>query len=157
MILPFGLLRFHQGAITGDFRILLLDRPVVSPSLEALWLFSSSLLGTGLAALLFVGAVRAFACEDGHCKCFASGQLRASFWASGGASFYLSWLSPASRGGLAQVRGDIDTMGSLWGWMIGLRHGYRGLGHHQQIALAQRLSVGMERYLPQPNASHVGG
>jgi hypothetical protein len=119
MLLPFGLLRFHQGAIPGDFEVSLFDEPGHSISPEGLWLFCSSLLGTGLAASLFVGAVGGVRLKSWALHTLRLWAIASILLGVGGSYFYSRWLLPPWRDHLAQVRGVIDSLGSLAGWIIG--------------------------------------
>jgi len=119
LLLPFGLLRFHQGAIPGDFEVNLFDEPGQSTSPEALWLFFSSLLGTGLAAHLFIGAIGGLRLKSWGLPVLRLWAIASIIIGGGGSYFYLRWLLPPWREQLAQVRGVIDSLGSLGGWIIG--------------------------------------
>jgi len=119
ILIPFGMLRFHQGAIPGDLRISLWDGPARSTSLQALWLLFASIIGAGLSLTLFVAALGGV-----RMRLWSLPLLR--LWAAssvvvgaGGAVLWFAWLLPPWRDQLAEVRGVIDSLTSLGAWMLG--------------------------------------
>lgn len=119
VMLPFGLERFHAGAIAGDARVNFYAYHLESTSPSALFLFFSSLLGSGLSLALALGGW---------------GCLRLHWWARPlmlvwaitslilgaiGAVFCIRWLLPPWRDQFPQVQGVIDMLAVLGGWGIG--------------------------------------
>jgi hypothetical protein len=116
---PLGLLRFHQGAIAGDFRVALVDGPIRSMSAEAVWLLCSSLCGTGLAVAVMVGGIGAM-----QLKSWSYVVLR--LWALGsvvfgiiGSLFFVQWLFSPGREVFSEARGVDDVLVNFLGWGIG--------------------------------------
>jgi hypothetical protein len=117
--IPFGLLRFHQGTITGDFRVHLFDDPIYSTSLEGFWLFVSSMVGVGLACGLLIGSIGALRLQAWSLVVLRLWAIASILYGIVGSYFYFHWLLPPWRNELAQVRGVVDSLGNLGGWMIG--------------------------------------
>jgi hypothetical protein len=119
MLLPFGLVRFHQGAIAGDFRVNLFDEAGQSISPQGMWLFCGSLLGTGLAGQLLIGAIGGLRLQSWSLQVLRLWAIASIIFGVCGSCFYLRWLLPPWREQSADVRGVIDSLGSLAGWIIG--------------------------------------
>jgi hypothetical protein len=119
MLVPFGLFRFHQGAIPGDFEIHLFDKPVVSTSIQALWLLVSSLSGGGLGLALMVGAIGGVALRGWALPVLKMWSIASIIFGVIGCWFFFQWLLPPWRDQLADVRGVDDALFNLGGWMIG--------------------------------------
>jgi hypothetical protein len=117
--LPFGLLRFHQGAIAGDMRVNMMDQALHGTSWEALWLCFSSLAGAGLATLLLAGAVGALRLRSWSFVVLWLWAIASIILGVAGSVFYLSWLLPPWREQWAEVRGVVIPLVNLGGWMIG--------------------------------------
>lgn len=119
VMLPYGLLRFHQGAIPGDFRVKILDGPLSSTSVQALWLVFASVTGTGLSLALMIGGLGGVQLKSWSRPVLTRWAIASILFGAGGSLFYFQWLLPPWREQLAQVRGVDDTFINLGGWMIG--------------------------------------
>lgn len=119
IFLPLGLLRFHQGAIPGDFRVHLFDAPIRSTSIEALWLLCSSLCGVGLGTALVVGALGGLRLKSWSFHVLKLWAIASIALGALGSFFYFQWILPPWRDRLSEVRGVDDSLVNLGGWMIG--------------------------------------
>jgi hypothetical protein len=119
VLLPYGLLRFHQGAIPGDYRVNILEGPLQSPSAQAIWLFSSSLLGAGLAMTLMIGAIGGLRLKSWSQPVLRLWAIASIIVGAVGSYFFFRWLLPPWRDQWAQVRGVDDSLVNLGGWIVG--------------------------------------
>jgi len=119
LLLPYGLLRFHQGAIPWDFRVFIMDETTHSMSADALWLFIASLAGAGLAAVLVIGALGALRLKSWVFPLLSLWGVASILLSAFGSCFYFRWLFSSTRDDLAEVRGVDDTLTSLGGWIVG--------------------------------------
>jgi len=117
--LPFGLIRFHEGAITGDAMVSLFTLPVQSPSPQVLWLFFSSLLGAGLGLILLLGSIAALSFHHSARPILMLWAISSLIVGGCGSLFYFRWLLPPWRDQWAQVRGVIDVLVNFGGWAVG--------------------------------------
>jgi len=117
--MPFGLIRLHSGDFSGDLRSPMLDIPLYHTTLDALWMFLSSIAGSGLALALLVGCIGAL-----RFRAWARPVLLLWAWASipigiVGIFFDGRWLVSPARAQLGQVRGVVDSLANLGGWGAG--------------------------------------
>jgi len=119
LLVPFGVLRFHQGAIVGDLEVNIFAVPIRSTSIQALWLLCSSLAGAGLGAVLVVGGVGGVLLKPWSLLVLRLWAVASIAFGFLGSYFYLKWILPPWREQLAQVRGVDDSLFNLGGWMIG--------------------------------------
>lgn len=119
-MLPFGLLRFHQGAIAGGFRVAIMDEPVQSTSIDAYWLLCSSLLGAGLALALMVGGIGGVCLKSWSIVVLRIWSVVSIIVGVMGSYFYLRWLFSPARDQMSQVRGVDDVLVNFGGCFIGL-------------------------------------
>jgi hypothetical protein len=118
--IPLGLIYFHQGSILGDLEIRLRDQTLHSPSIDAMWFFVSTSIGTALSVLLFICSVVAMRFQ-------AIGRIGLLFFAVAGLLFpYVGWvfvarwMIPAAAIHTAQVRGTIPTYANIIGSVVGV-------------------------------------
>ncbi len=97
MALPYGLIRFHQGAIPGDFRVHYIDDPSFSPSPQAIWLFVSSVVGAGLAMGLMLGAIGGVLLQLWSLAVLKLWAIASIVFGAVGCFFYFRWLLPPWR------------------------------------------------------------
>ena len=119
LLLPYGLLRFHQGAIPGDFRVFIMDETTSSLSPDGLWLFVASILGAGLAFVLVIGVLGALRLKSWCFPLLWLWGVASILLSAGGTYFYVRWLFSPVRDELAEVRGVDDTLTNLGGWIVG--------------------------------------
>lgn len=119
MALPFGILRFHQGAIPGDYMVHLMDQPVPRVTLDGLWLVVSSLTGAGLALALMVGGIGGVQLRSWSAQVLKLWAIGSIIFGAAGSYFYFRWILPPWREELAQIRGVVDSLVNLGGWMLG--------------------------------------
>jgi hypothetical protein len=114
--IPFGLMRFHEGSITGHGHVSLYGNIQSSISPDGLWLFYGTLLWMGLSGILFIASI-------GCLRLFWWGRSLILFWAVsalalsiGRAFIYFQWLLPPWRDDAAQARGVIDSLATFGTW-----------------------------------------
>jgi hypothetical protein len=117
--LPFGLLRLHQGSFAGDLRLHLFNPQIEDPSRQAMWMFFSSAVGTGLAAMLMLGSIAAMSFRPVARPILLLWAISSLTMGLGGSYFYVRWLLPPWREESAQVRGVVDSLVNFGGWGIG--------------------------------------
>ncbi len=118
--IPLGLVYFHQGSILGDLEIRLRDETLHSPSIDSMWFFISTTIGTGLSVILFICSVVAMRFQS-------AGRIGLLFFAIAGLLFpYLGWvfvarwIIPASAIHTAQVRGTVPSYANIVGSVVGV-------------------------------------
>jgi hypothetical protein len=116
---PLGLLRFHQGAIAGDFRVAIFDEPVRSMSGDAAWLLCSSLCGTGLALAVMIGGIGAVRLRAWSYVVLRLWALASVIFGVVGSFFFLPWLFSSQRELFSEARGVDDVLPNFLGWGIG--------------------------------------
>jgi len=119
VFLPYGALRFHEGAIPGDFRTAIYDGTARSTSVDALWLFASSVMGAGLGFLLMAGGLAGVRMRPWSLAVLRFWAISSIAMGIGGSYFYFQWLLPPWRAHLAEVRGVVDSLVNIGGWFIG--------------------------------------
>jgi len=117
---PFGLLRLHQGSFAGDLRVSLFSPMIESPSGDAMWLYCSSVAGTGLMLMLLIGSILARSLHPLARPILMLWAIGSLVVFVGGSYFYFRWLLPPWRDQLPQVRGVVGTMVSFAGWGISI-------------------------------------
>ena len=116
---PLGILRFHQGAIAGDFRVAIFDESVRSMSADALWLLCSSLLGAGLALALMVGGIGAVRLKSWSFVVLRVWAIASVIVGVIGSFFFVRWLLSPQRDMFSEARGVDDSLVNFLGWGIG--------------------------------------
>ncbi len=119
VVVPFGMTRFHQGAMNGSLEIGLFVQPAVSPSMDAIWLFVSSLTGTGLAGLLLAGSLGALRFRHWARPTLLLWSICSLLLSAVGSYFYLRWLFSPHRAELSEVRGVVDLLSNFAGFGVG--------------------------------------
>jgi len=119
VFLPYGVLRFHEGTITGDYRTSIWDGSTRSTSVDAQWLFAASVAGAGLGFLFMVGGLGGVRMRPWSIAVLRLWAISSILFACGGAYFYLRWLLPPWRDNLAEARGVVDSLVSIGGWFDG--------------------------------------
>ncbi len=119
VLLPFGIIRLHQGNIFGDARVPIFDAPIRGTSLAALWMVLSSLTGAALGAVLLAGSIGAMSFRRWARPVLIAWALLSVVFGAAGIFFFGAWLLPPWRSHLAQVRGVVDSLATLGGWAVG--------------------------------------
>ena len=117
--LPFGLLRLHQGDLSGDLRGHVLDATVMHLTLNALWMFLASGAGAALAMLLLVGSIGALVYRRWARPTLLLWACASLVLGLISCAFYPRWLFSGSRDHFAEVRGVVDSMVNFGGWALG--------------------------------------